>query len=192
MKRLSQQKVVDFWAYMTKKFDAKIVTKNDSSFMSAISVFLSLIGVMDKKYFMENCATTIGRTIYLPFEIGVGNSTWSLLKQVLVCAHEFQHIVQVDKEGKLKFSTNYLMYKRKRAKYEADAYRCDMEIYYWLTGYLYDPVKLANRLKGYNVNESDIEFCVNFFEASAMTIAQGGIISEASQVAIEWLEQNVT
>jgi len=189
MTKLTAQNIQDYWAFMAQKYGSEVIDKDDSDLMQMVAGFLDLIEVQDKKLFMENYTTTIGDNIYIPFDLGVAG-LYNLWDQIETGAHEHQHIIQLHREGPLKFSLEYLASKKHRAWYEAEAYRCDMEIYFWRTGRIMSPGQLANRLKNYGVDQGDIDFMEQYFEASAMTIQEGGIISEASQVTIEWLEKN--
>jgi len=188
MSTITSAIVKDFWSYMMTKYDSTVVTKSDSEAMELVAGFLDLIKVTDKEDFMTNFTTTIGTTIYTPFEVGV-DGYYSLWDQVETCVHEHQHVIQYHREGPIKFAMEYAFSKSQRAWYEAEGYRADLELHYWRTGELLTPRAMATHLDGYGLGEGDIKFVEEFIDSSLMTIKEGGIISESAQVAIEWFDK---
>jgi len=63
--------------------------------MQLVGGFLDAIGILDAEDFLSRYTTTIGRTIYTPWEVGVGD----LASQMLICVHEHQHVHQYLKGG---------------------------------------------------------------------------------------------
>lgn len=125
--------VREFWTYMTGEYRSEIVQKDDSALMSIAGSFLDMTSIVDKDRFMAGFVTTIGRTIYIPFEIGVATEQFSLWGQVRVCAHEHVHIDQGDRDGWLTFGAKYISSKDDRSAYEAEAYGADLELEHWRT-----------------------------------------------------------
>ena len=72
--------------------------------MQSVARLLDAMGVLDAEEFLENYVTTVDRRIYVPFEIGEGNSSWGLWDQLVVCVHEHQHVEQLDRDGWLIFA----------------------------------------------------------------------------------------
>ncbi len=98
-----------------------LVKKEDSKLMRFISVLL----FWQKKVFMENYITTIGRTIYWPSTVPMQES---------VLKHELQHIRDYNK-WKILFSLSYLFFPlpafwTMRAHWERKAYK--ISIQYWV------------------------------------------------------------
>ena len=178
-----------FWWYMLDEYRAEVRDKASSGRMRAAAWWLDALGIMDSEKFMNNYTTTIFSTIYTPYSIGDGDRLWSQMK---TCAHECQHVFQSRYDTPLKFAVKYLTSTTDRAHYEANAYRCDLELDFWRFGMVHDdrPYHLAQKLKAYGCDSGDREFVRAYLEASLDTVRQGGIISEASQTAITWLEQH--
>jgi hypothetical protein len=183
---LTPELVKDFWRYMSEEYGTKIVTKKDSSFMSAVGSFLGLMKIQDKEKFMNKYTTTIGKTIYVSFEIGGTTDKNILANQISTCVHEHQHVVQYKKSG-FDFMLEYLFQHDQRAKLEAAAYSTNMEIYYWYTGKMLDTAKLATKLSDYGCDKADIVVADTIMRTNAMVIKRGGIIHESSKKAIAWL-----
>jgi len=175
------------WAYMTSCYGTRVIQRTDAVEMKVAAHLLNLIGVVDVKTFMTRSATTLGKHIYIPFKIGVEGDHWSLWDQITTCVHEHQHIVQYKREGQT-FMWKYLLRSAARAHYEADAYRCDLELQYWRDGNLPDVHALAELLRNYKCNETDIAVTEKQFNLSIKTLEQGAVINEASRRAIRWLE----
>ena len=181
--------VRDFWRHMTRAYGTRFVNKNSAWEMRLVGMFLNRIGMLDKDDFMRHYTTTIGKRIYAPFDIGVPNDDYDLWDQISVCAHEHQHVEQLLRDGWLKFAGRYLISSAARAAYEAEAYRCNMELHYWRFGEIPDLRQLAERLEHYGCDQGDIDMVERMLELSAETVRRGGIINRASQKTIAWLER---
>jgi hypothetical protein len=181
------QLVRDFWHYMTRRFGASVVDKRSAGEMKAVGTLLGAIGVLDRDAFLARYATTIGRNVYIPFDIGTPSPGWSLWGQLMVCAHELQHVVQYDRMGPLKFAWKYIGSSAGRTALEAEAYRCQLELQFWRTGELVSPAWLASSLKAYAVSDTDIAVAEKYLAMSAESVRRGAVINETSKAAIEWL-----
>lgn len=181
--------VQEFWDFMSGHYGSRVIKRSNAWEMKVVARFLSLIRAMDVQTFMNEYATTLGSRIYIPFEIGVPQEDWSLWGQITTCVHEHQHVYQYDKEGRT-FMWKYLLRSSGRAHYEADAYRCNLEMYYWRYGRMRDTHRLAEMLRAYKCNETDIAVTEKQFNLSVKTIEQGAIINDASRRAIKWLEHH--
>lgn len=179
--------VQTFWKYMLARFDAKVVDKRNSFEMQALAALLGKLGVMDPTKFLQHYATTIGRRIYVPFDIGVATADWGLWGQMMVCAHECQHIHQLDWLGPLRFGWKYLGSSATRAVLEAEAYRCQLELQHWRTGEIIPAEKLTAGLKGYGCNDADIQVATRIIREASESVRRGAITNAASHVAIEYL-----
>lgn len=185
--------VKEFWGYMASEYKFKTVQKADASEMRAIAWALNLMGVQSKKKFLNSYTTTIGRTMYLPFVIGVegGVSGISLEGQISTCVHECVHVTQYRRGGS-KFVWEYLTSPAARAHYEVDAYRSNMEMYFWATGKILDPRDLAAKLAEYGCSKADIRVAAKNLEMSARVIAKGGVVSGPTKKATAWFEQHAS
>lgn len=188
MKDPTPEQVQKFWRYMMAVFKASVVDKRNSFEMKALSALLGKAGIIDPEKFLQHYATTIGRRIYVPFDIGVPTSEWSLWDQIVVCAHECQHINQLDWMGPLRFAWKYLGSSRGRAHLEAEAYRCQLELHYWHTGEILPAEQIVASLKAYNVSDADVEFAATIIRMASEAVRRGAITNQASHAAIEYLD----
>jgi hypothetical protein len=178
-----------FWKHMSDHFRSSIVRKSDATEMSFVGHFLGIIGVLSKDEFLRNFTTTIGRKIYVPFEVGDEDSD-DLWAQVKTCVHEHQHIVQSLNEP-ITYATNYLLDKSARARYEAEAYSTALEMDRWRFGRSEDPASYAVPLRHYGLGEEHIGVAIKSMKISALAIASGAVVTKASRVATRWMNVNV-
>jgi len=194
---LTSQRVRDFWLHMQNEFGSSVVQKDESAVMKAAASLLDVLDIQDKEQFMKDFVTTLHRTIYIPFIVGVEGSGghWSLWSQIRVCVHENQHVVQSDRDGLPEFAARYLTSSSFRAGYEAEAYGCDLEMEFWRQGANFNPydfaLQRAQGLKSYGCSEGDIDQAATMLALRAGVVVQGVVETKSSQVAIEWLENNV-
>ena len=186
---LTPQMVKDFYNYMSGLYGTKIVSKKDSNFMKVVGAFLGLMKIQDKETFMSKYTTTIGKTIYVSFDIGGTTDKNVLESQFSTCVHEHQHVVQYNRSG-FDFMLEYLFQHDQRAKYEAEAYSTNIEIYHWYTNKLLDTKDLANKLLDYGCDANDVLVAKKIMDANVKVIQYGGIIHESSKEAIAWLNKN--
>lgn len=176
-----------FWEHMQSTYDSTVKDKRTALEMKLASVFLDALGITDREAFMNNYATTIGRTIYIPFTIG--GSEWPLLNQTLVCAHEHLHVVQYDDEGEI-MQSKYLANTADRAHYEIQAYRTNLELRWWLEGDMGDIGRIANNLKkNYGCNDNDVKVALKSLQLMARSVADGQVETVTGQEAIAWFER---
>jgi hypothetical protein len=152
--------------------------------------------VLPTSDFIEGYVTTIGRTIYVPFEIGdespVGNHMWSLEGQAAVCAHEHQHVVQQRRDG-FWYSWRYATNTAARAAYETEAYIATLEMK-WALGAdgwdLYQDAKRhAEGLKNYGCTDNDVAVAAIQLAGACTDITRGVRKTEAARMALEYLQQ---
>ncbi|MBA2663082.1 MAG: hypothetical protein H0U74_12370 [Bradymonadaceae bacterium] len=177
-----------FWQHMAQRFATRSRLKHDALRMRATAHALALIGVLEVPVFMERYTTVWGHTIYTPFVVGVAASDEALWWQIVVCTHEHQHVVQFERDGQLAYMARYLGSSRQRALLEAEAYVCNMELHHWRHGTMPDLQALAAKLRDYGCQPADIAAAHALYLEAAPAIEAGRIVSEASRVAIDWLE----
>jgi hypothetical protein len=187
-KKLTAQIVKDFAKYMTNKFGATIIDKNDAAGMKMIAMFLDMMGILHANDFMDDFSTTIGRRIYLPFVPGA--ATPSLHAQVELIVHELQHVEQYN-SSPFKFIRQYLLSDAKRAQYEAEAYSTNMEMYWWYCGKLLNYKTLAGLLYNYSCDADDVIVVVKHLRICGEVVKRGGVYNEVSKVAIKWLNRRL-
>jgi len=189
-KEPNAQLVRAFARYMLDYYGLEVVQKSDSRFMRLLAWFLNLIGVMDKKQFLEKASTVIGNKLYLPFVIGEDPDNWAFSKQISIIAHECQHRVQRIEDGKA-FNYRYLFSSSRRAAYEADAYRVNLELYFWYTGRLLNISAIAEAIKeNYGCTSNDSAMAKKMLERSSRLVLEGLIVSKAAKVAMAWIREN--
>ncbi len=182
--------VTALWDAMRARYGTRIVDKSSAAEMKLVGWFLERIGVLDQATFLERFTTTIGRRIYVPFTPGTPTPRHSLWSQLVICVHEHQHVEQLVRDGPVTFSLRYLASPAARAAYEADAYRCNLELHHWHAGQLPSPRELAERLRSYGVRDADIDVAETTLIAAARTVKAGGVITPAAKFAIAWLRQH--
>ncbi|MBK7537560.1 MAG: hypothetical protein IPI49_19750 [Myxococcales bacterium] len=184
------EEVRGLWRAMQEHFRTTVVNKQNSFEMQAIAQGLQALGITRRDRFLRNFTTTIGRRIYTPFEVGVPQTGWPLWSQVVICAHEHQHVVQHDREG-VAFEVSYLADRAARARWEAEAYRSNLELHFWRYGTTPSAHQMASVLSSYGCRPEDIEVAAKSLALSALIVWQGGIVNESSKVALAWLGEHV-
>lgn len=179
------------WAHLSRTLGTTVVSKPNAIEMRIIASALATLGILDADTFLREYATTLGRRIYLPFTVGVANSEWGLWSQMLTAVHEHQHVVQLDDHGPVAFAARYLGSRSRRALIEAEAYRTSLELHYWRFGTVPPIDGMAKRvLHGYGLRDADIQVVQRVLELSAGAIGRGAVVSRASKIAIDWLNQH--
>lgn len=188
---LEPSDLADFADDMARTFGASYVDKKNSLTMKYVGKFLGLLGIVDEEQFLKRFATTVGTTIYLPFEPGVITPDWPLYAQFVVITHELEHVSQFHEEGAYRFCARYLFLKADRAHYEMDAYGCHVELARYF-GRKVDFDDLAANMKSYALDDLDIDVC-RVFWTSVDAQAQNGIYTRPStREAIAWFEKHAT
>lgn len=184
--------VISIWGGMQALHGTSIVRKSDADMMTALGAVLDALGVLDKKAFLEGYTTTIDHSIYIPFELGVGTPEHDLWSQIVLCAHEHQHVVQVEREGWASFSTSYVFNEGARGVWEAEGYRCNMELGFWRTGTIPEdaPEYYAGKLKkAYGCSDATVLVAAAALRSARENILEAGIVNQASQEVIAFFEQ---
>jgi len=182
---ITSQLVKDFYAAATKQYGASIINKSDNEFMKLVSSFLDGIGVLDKDVFMKHFVTTVGTSIYIPYEVGA-DGEWSLWNQIGVLVHELVHCEQY-REAPAAFMVKYLVNKSDRATYEAQAYGADLEMKYWFNGQGYDIKKRTQSLLNYGLQQEHCDYAAEHLAIYDDVFKQGGGVSHVAAWAKEWL-----
>lgn len=191
MSELTPATVIGLWGYMSRRFGTTTVSKPRAAEMRLLAGVLGRLGVLDAQTFLARYATTIGRRIYVPFEVGVPERGWPLWSQLRICVHEHQHVVQLDEHGAVPFALRYLGSRSGRALLEADAYRTSLELHYWRFRELPRLDGMAHAvLSGYALRGEDVEVAQRVLELSGDAIQRGAVITRAGRAAIDWLESD--
>jgi len=188
-RELTRADVHSLWRAMNERFDTRVIDKADATEMKLVARVLGLLGIVDRERFLSGYATTVARRIYVPFEIGHGDAR-ALWSRVVLCAHEHQHVVQHDRRG-LAYEWSYLTSREARARFEAEAYRCHLELAWWRYGALPSTDELARKLAGYGCGPDDIDLAAKMLRIWAVPIRHGAVLGEASRAVIDWLDAHV-
>lgn len=185
------------FAHLAETYGARVVLKGSSALMGAAGWGLGVLRklglrVPDPALFATRYVTTIGASVFVPFEVGVADPIWSLWDQLTTIAHECEHIAQKRRGHLGAHERDYLLSTPKRAHLEADAYRVNLELHHWRFGNVPHglPHALANMLLEYGCSAADVAVTERHLRMSAVSVRQGAVISEASFTAIRWLDEH--
>jgi hypothetical protein len=184
------EEVWAFWRFMQDHFRTSVVNKSSALEIQLVARGLEGLGVQSKERFLKNFTTTIGRRIYTPFEVGSPKGGWDLWHQVVICAHEHQHVVQHDREG-LSYEVSCLADRAARPCWEAEAYRSNLELQFRRTGITPAAQRTASVLKDYGCRAADIEVTAKSLARLPISVSEGAVINEATHVALGWLDEHV-
>jgi len=190
VKNPTPEQVKALWRHMSERFGSQVRDKTTAEEMKLIGSALELMGVLKKDEFLTRFITTIGNVIYTPFTVGVPTPGHDLWGQMVICAHEHQHIVQSNESPS--FPLEYLFDPTLRAAYEGAAYRVSMTLVTWLTGHVPAVEPFVQLAKSYGLDEKHLEFFRKYLEISSPTLAQGGVPDKAAKEAIAWLNDHAS
>lgn len=188
MAEVTPAHVLGLWEAMSARWRTTWVPKASAAEMRVAGWFLDRIGVLDRDDFRDRFTTVIGRRIYVPFHPGTPTNTHGLWSQLVVCVHEHQHVVQLEREGTARFAHRYLARRDARAAFEAEAYACGIELDHWRFGRFPSPERLAAHLRSYGVRDVDIAAAESTLEAAVGIVSSGGTATEAGRFALDWME----
>jgi hypothetical protein len=178
-----------FWSFMSAVHGATVIDKNNAPEIKLLADILQVLGIQDSHTFLTRYTTTIGTRIYTPFELGVPTPDYSLWGQMIIAVHEHQHVFQYRAEG-IEYMARYLVNGFYRADYEAEAFRTRSELDWWRFGYVDDSNELASHLLAYNCTASQIGMARTIIQLTGETVEHGGLVSDTTATAIEWLQAN--
>jgi len=188
---IQPEEVWAFWRFMQDHFRTTVVNKRDAFEMQLVAHALDTLGVQSRDRFLRNFTTTLARRIYTPFDLGVPRGGWDLWSQVVVCVHEHQHVVQHDREGR-SFEVSYLADRAARARWEAEAYRSNLELHFWRYGTTPSARRIAEVLTDYGCRPEDVDVATKSLALSAVSVRKGAVLNEATHVALGWLDEHVS
>lgn len=180
-----------FYAHMSDRFGASVQPKASNGVMQAAAAGLALLGIQSREQFMRDYVTTIGRTVFVPYEVGSAK-TWSPWQQIATMAHECQHIVQHDRAGLVKRALDYAT-PAGRTRLECEAYTTSMELHHWHYGSIdgWWMSETARGMRHYGVGEIDQAVMQRHLMAAAPIVRDGGFVTIAATVAIRWLDTHL-
>lgn len=185
---MNETTVRALWGHFASRYNTRVVPKALSPFMRFCGWGLELLGILNAREFREHFTTVIGRTIYVPFTVGVPIAGYSGWSQALVCVHEHQHVIQMERDGRVRFSLRYLLLRRARAAYEVEAYSCDVALALWRGEAAPTPERIVGRLRSYGLREDDLADAHAALTTAIASIALGHGLPRAAEEAIGWLD----
>lgn len=189
---ISPEVVRGFYAFMCDEYRATVTPKRGALAMEAAATLLATVQIQKSRdAFLDDYVTTIGRTVFVPFDVGV-DGRWSCWEQIEILAHECEHIHQQDTTGALAHGFDYIAIKARRTHIEAEAYAVNLELHHWRRGTVEDwyPRVRAESMHGYGVSDADVAYVRRFLASRAPTVAAGGFLSHAGRSAIAWLDRH--
>ncbi len=188
--QLTPRLVRDFYRAGLSTYGAHTKNKHDADAMVLTGHFLDLIGVLDKKDFMDRFTTVLLDTVYTPFIIGVPDDHFSLWDQISILVHELTHVTQHD-ANRASFWLKYLADKSARAHYEAQAYGADLEMHIWRYGKPYDMRARIQSLEHYGLEPEHIDAAYVELQTYADIVwGSDAAISLTAAWAQAWLEEH--
>lgn len=178
---MTPEGVIKLWRRMSTVYRTTVVEKRSAPEMVLLSK------VLPTPNFLDGYVTTIGRRIYVPFAVGDATSGWSLDGQAAVCAHEHQHVEQLERDG-LKYLASYAFSTAARARYEVEAYRTTLEVRHYLGALIGDAGEAAEKLWAYGCKRADVEWARATLRSYRDEILTGRVTTVAAKIAIAILE----
>lgn len=171
-----------FWAYMGAQTGGRVVDKRTAPEMQVIAEALGAAGLLTPEVFLEEYATTIGRTIYVSDLDAL--PPWD---SILLAVHEHQHVIQYGARGP-GFAWRYLSEPAYRTSAEVEAMRAAMEVDYVRRGATRAPRELAAGLRSYAVSPADVRTAERMLEQARVILGRGAPPTvEAARLAYPWL-----
>lgn len=194
MRSVTKTSVKALYAWMKKHYGSEYVNKRSAKEMEAVGWLLDALGILDKNRFLQTTATTVGRRIYLPFTPGASKP--SLLNQVLICAHEHQHVEISDRytcDLKKSYELAYIGSTAQRALIEAECYRTNLEVLWWYSravekrNAVVDYARVGRELQNsYGCKEADANNAVAYLEKAYKQICRGAVSTVAAKDVISF------
>lgn len=171
-----------FASHMAASFNATI-GRTPAFVQSA----LRLVGMKPEKY-----ATTLGRAIFFPVELGSSTPDWSPWSQMTVMTHECQHVHDNVSRGFIEKGWDYLTSTARRTEHESRAFGSMLELEMWRRGEVAQwwPHVRADSLRSYHVTEADLLVAERHLRVLAPIVRRDGFVTAAGRVAINWLDLN--
>lgn len=122
------------YAHLAETYGARVVPKAGSSLMSAAGWGLGALRVLgasvpDAADFAARYVTTIGSTVYVPYEVGVESGPWTRWVQIETIAHECEHVAQRRRMG-ASYEYAYLTSTPQRARRREAVVTCETTTHY--------------------------------------------------------------
>lgn len=187
---VTPEMVTGLWSHLGTRYRTQVIDKASADEMKLVSRALAQMGILDADRFMERYTTTIGLSIYTPFEVGVEEGRFTLERQLHIGVHEHKHAKQYI-DGEVRFMLEYIGDPARRAHYEAQAMTVNLELDYWLGRT--DP-RIDGRtahLVDYAIGEKDRDTVRKHLNMIWKVASKGYVLSDVGRESIGWLDQKV-
>jgi hypothetical protein len=123
--------------------------KRGAPVMEVAAVGLAGLRILPRRVFLDQYTTVVRHRAYAPWVDTPTASADERWGRIVTVVHEVQHWVQWQREPGLRFPVRYLLDERARARWEAEAYACNLELAAWRGGEQPSPIRMAERLREY-------------------------------------------
>ena len=179
--------VLATWHHLGQVYGTRVIDKARSPLMRAVALFLAAIRIQPSRMFLTEFTTTIGHRIYLPHDLNAACGSEEAFQRLVLGVHEHQHVVQWQR-GPVRFVLSYLLSPTARARHEAEAYACALDLAAWTGRPLPSPESMAQRLAHYGCGPAAIAVAADLLRTAEAKARAGGCTASASEVAIAFLE----
>lgn len=172
-----------FAAHLARELGASVV----SPMPGYLRTYLSIMGGNPDRY-----ALTVGRTIYMPVELGATRPGWSAWSQMMLLVHECQHVAQGERRSMLERAIDYATSTARRTEVETQAFSAELELEHWRRGEIaaWWFSARASSLGAYHVSGVDLAVCERHLRVLSPTVRRSGYVTHAGRVAIQWLDRH--
>ena len=175
--------------HLQRRYGSRLVDRSESKPFQVLADLVSLLGIADRESYLRRTVTTIGHTIYAPFTPGEASPPYDLWTQIVVAAHEHEHIVQAEESGgDLAFILRYLVSPSDRAVFEARAFFSTFELEYWRYGEVRTSVDTITKIisGSYGLGANDV-LAARAALVVGLDVARVGGLSPATREVIKYL-----
>lgn len=181
--------VRDLWTDACDHFATRVLDPANPSDMKHVGEALVLLGVADRRTFLDSCVMSVGERIYLPFAPGSTTKSWPAWRQVLACARAHEVVSQAMASGFPGFQWNYYANHAKRGMVEARAILAAACVDWRFRRMLPEPDRAAAELYLYGCTAADVDAAARLMEATAPAIRRGEIQGDAAGWVCQWIEE---
>lgn len=168
--------------------DCEFVSKSDSRWMDLAGKGLAVLGIQTEEEF-EGYTTTIGRTIFIAYEIGVESPGYPLEWQAKVAIHETVHVGQWRRGGWVGFGLGYLVNKLELARWEGQAYASEYDIEYWRTGAVPELSQNMDQLYHYGLDGGHVAVAHTISKQLGLAVANDVPSSPEAAIGVQVLQE---
>ena len=179
--------VTNYAKFLKEKHNVRIIHKKHWWVARMVAFLACRFGWSAARRFANSYAQAYKTTMYLPFTPGRVTDKFPAFVQLQIMAHEFEHILIYRDEGHA-YTRDYLKRKSARATYEARCYTVNLELSFWMYHKIPNQDERAASLKAYGCDSTDIKVAAKYLRACIPTVRHGGVIREATEITIAWLE----